>query len=238
MVSNQYKTSLVFFGYRLPIVNGAIVIGAGICGSMFVLWLSTLIAKYLKLLARFLSYTGRESLVVLCLHKLELNYVPSMDWAKYFLPENTFGFSVLVMIFKMIIIYIGPVSYTHLDVYKRQLYSCYFPADELYEKKEYPVYKNLAECNDGPLIDLRRMLKGEEDMLRSFVYRIKRNPEKEAVIQYITNHDGFTMMDLVSYEEKHNEENGENNLDGSDQNYSWNCGAEGKTCLLYTSRCV
>lgn len=66
-------------------------------------------------------------------------------------------------------------------------------------------------------------------MLRSFVYRIKRNPEKEAVIQYITNHDGFTMMDLVSYEEKHNEENGENNLDGSDQNYSWNCGAEGKT---------
>lgn len=110
-----------------------------------------------------------------------------------------------------------------------KLYSCYFPADELYEKQEYPVYKNLAECNDGPLIDLRRMLKGEEDMLQSFVYRMKRNPEKEAVIQYITNHDGFTMMDLVSYEEKHNEENGENNLDGADQNYSWNCGAEGKT---------
>lgn len=112
---------------------------------------------------------------------------------------------------------------------RTKLYGCYFPADELYEKNEVPIYRNLAECNDGPLIDLRRMLKGDEEALSSFVYRLKRNPEKEAVIQYITNHDGFTMADLVSYEEKHNEENGENNLDGPIQNYSWNCGAEGKT---------
>ncbi len=110
-----------------------------------------------------------------------------------------------------------------------KLYSCYFPAEELYEKNESPVYRNLAECNDGPLIDLRKMLKGDEESIRSFVYRMKRNPKKEAVIQYITNHDGFTLADLVSYEEKHNEENGEDNLDGSSQNYSWNCGEEGKT---------
>ncbi|MDY3765779.1 MAG: Type II secretory pathway, pullulanase PulA and related glycosidase [Lachnospiraceae bacterium] len=110
-----------------------------------------------------------------------------------------------------------------------KLYGCYFPADELYAKEECPSYRNLAECNDGPMIDLRRMLKGNDGVMESFLYRMKRNPEKEAVIQYITNHDGFTLADLVSYEEKHNEENGENNLDGSGQNYSWNCGAEGKS---------
>ncbi len=136
MVSNQYKTSLVFFGYRLPIVNGAIVIGAGICGSMFVLWLSTLIAKYLKLLARFLSYTGRESLVVLCLHKLELNYVPSMDWAKYFLPENTFGFSVLVMIFKMIIIYIGLFLIRRIPVFSLAFYGTVKTPRQIRKKKQ------------------------------------------------------------------------------------------------------
>lgn len=46
-------------------------------------------------------------------------------------------------------------------------------------------------------------------------------------IQYITNNNGFTMMDLVSYDNRHNEDNGENNLDGSAWNFSWNCGAEG-----------
>ncbi len=110
-----------------------------------------------------------------------------------------------------------------------KLYSCYFPAEELYEKDEYPAYRNLAEYNDGPMIDLRKMLKGDEESIRSFVYRMKRNPKKEAVIQYITSHDGFTLADLVSYGEKHNEENGENNLDGCPHNYSWNCGEEGKT---------
>ena len=46
-------------------------------------------------------------------------------------------------------------------------------------------------------------------------------------INFVTSHDGFTLMDLVSYNEKHNEANGENNADGSDENHSWNCGEEG-----------
>ena len=50
-----------------------------------------------------------------------------------------------------------------------------------------------------------------------------------ASINYITCHDGFTMYDLVSYNEKHNENNGEDNRDGCNDNDSWNCGAEGDT---------
>ena len=46
---------------------------------------------------------------------------------------------------------------------------------------------------------------------------------------FVTSHDGFTLCDLVSYEYKHNEANGENNRDGTDQNNSWNCGIEGPT---------
>ncbi len=50
-----------------------------------------------------------------------------------------------------------------------------------------------------------------------------------ASINFITSHDGFTLADLVSYNEKHNEANGENNRDGANDNYSWNCGVEGPT---------
>jgi glycogen operon protein len=48
-------------------------------------------------------------------------------------------------------------------------------------------------------------------------------------VNFITCHDGFTLYDLVSYDEKRNEGNGENNLDGTNDNHSWNCGAEGET---------
>ena len=55
------------------------------------------------------------------------------------------------------------------------------------------------------------------------------NPDNSANINYVTNHNGFTMMDLVSFDRKHNENNGENNRDGENFNYSWNCGVEGKS---------
>src|SRR6185369_14519375 len=48
-------------------------------------------------------------------------------------------------------------------------------------------------------------------------------------VNFVTCHDGFTLYDLVSYNEKHNERNGENNQDGSNDNHSWNCGVEGDT---------
>lgn len=87
----------------------------------------------------------------------------------------------------------------------------------------------MAEMNDGFLNDMRRCLKGDEGMLEALAFRTRRNPSGYGIINYITGHDGFTLQDLVSYDQKHNEENGEQNRDGCQNNYSWNCGVEGDT---------
>lgn len=94
---------------------------------------------------------------------------------------------------------------------------------------KYSGYERLAECNEGFLVDTRRFLKSDEEQVDKFLGRMKRNPEGYGVINYITSMNGFTLMDLVSYDIKHNEDNGENGRDGTDYNYSWNCGVEGKT---------
>ncbi len=87
----------------------------------------------------------------------------------------------------------------------------------------------LAESNDGFQEDCRKLLKGDEQMLGAFTYRTRRGPSRCGVINYITNHDGFTMADLVTYDRKYNLDNGEQDRDGSDRNFSWNCGLEGPT---------
>lgn len=89
--------------------------------------------------------------------------------------------------------------------------------------------KHLAEYNDGFQVDMRRLLKGDEDQMNNLIFRSKRNPKDYGVINYIANTNGFTMMDMVSYDMKHNEANGEGNQDGNAYNYSWNCGIEGPT---------
>ena len=63
--------------------------------------------------------------------------------------------------------------------------------------------------------------------MSSLIYRNRRNPAETGVLNFMAGTNGFTMMDMVSYDQKHNEANGENNRDGSDYNYSWNCGVEG-----------
>ncbi|MGH7796560.1 MAG: glycogen debranching protein GlgX [Candidatus Binatia bacterium] len=83
--------------------------------------------------------------------------------------------------------------------------------------------------------DVRRFLKGDNDSVSPVASRLLGSPdiysheerEAEQSVNFITCHDGFTLNDLVSYNHKHNEANGENNRDGSDDNLSWNCGAEG-----------
>jgi isoamylase len=85
--------------------------------------------------------------------------------------------------------------------------------------------------------DVRRFLKGDNGSVSGVATRLLGSPdiygheerEAEQSINFITCHDGFTLNDLVSYNHKHNEANGENNRDGSDDNLSWNCGAEGPT---------
>ena len=85
--------------------------------------------------------------------------------------------------------------------------------------------------------DVRRFIKSDADTINSFASRMTGSPDiyqfthsdPEKSINFVTCHDGFTLWDLVSYNEKHNESNGENNRDGMSDNYSWNHGAEGET---------
>lgn len=95
--------------------------------------------------------------------------------------------------------------------------------------KEDPFLKDvkLMQRQDGFQNVMRRFLKGDENMINDVIWALKHNSALDGVCNYITTHTGFTLWDLVSYECKHNEENGENNTDGPDYNYSWNCGAEG-----------
>ncbi|MCR5282256.1 MAG: alpha-amylase, partial [Lachnospiraceae bacterium] len=95
------------------------------------------------------------------------------------------------------------------------------------EGRKNPDFRNLASYRDDFRCDARKFLKGDEDMLRSITEHMRRNSRQEAVIHHITDYRGFTLLDLVSYDQKHNEANGENNRDGSEYNYSWNCGVEG-----------
>lgn len=96
------------------------------------------------------------------------------------------------------------------------------------QDKESP-YPHLAEYNDSYLYDMRRFLKGDENMLNNVLRQMRYIPEKNGRIHYLTNYYGFTLADLVSYDYKHNEANGEGNRDGNDYNCSWNCGEEGAT---------
>lgn len=92
---------------------------------------------------------------------------------------------------------------------------------------EKPVFKNTAEYNEGFLYCMRHVLKGDENMMDEFIFRSRRNPAYNGIINYLADQDGFTMMDMVSYEERCNEANGENNQDGIEYNCTWNCGVEG-----------
>lgn len=89
--------------------------------------------------------------------------------------------------------------------------------------------RHLADYNDGFMLEMRGFLKGDEGQLDNLAGRTRRNPADCAVINYMANTNGFTLMDAVSYNGKHNEANGENNQDGTDYNQSWNCGVEGPT---------
>lgn len=103
------------------------------------------------------------------------------------------------------------------------------PIDKIYENTSIPVYKNISLYQDDYMYKMRGFLKGDEGMLPKAAYYLKRNDSRMGVINYFTNFFGFTLHDLVSYDRKHNEANGEENQDGNDYNHSWNCGIEGTT---------
>src|SRR2546430_577680 len=104
-----------------------------------------------------------------------------------------------------------------------------------YQVGNFPVL--WAEWNGKYRDEVRRFWKGDEGRIGEMAYRLTGSPDlyqhsgrrPYASINFVTAHDGFTLNDLVSYNDKHNEANGENNNDGDNNNHSWNCGAEGPT---------
>jgi len=108
-------------------------------------------------------------------------------------------------------------------------------AGGLYQVGSFPAYGRWAEWNGKYRDGLRKFLKGEMGMIGDMAQRLQASPDlyagrgATASINFITAHDGFTLNDLVSYNEKHNEANGEDNRDGTNDNDSWNCGWEGPT---------
>jgi glycogen operon protein len=108
-------------------------------------------------------------------------------------------------------------------------------AGGLYQVGTFPAYGRWAEWNGKFRDTVRRFIKGDPGMVGELAQRIQGSPDLYATrgptasINFITAHDGFTLMDLVSYNEKHNHQNGEDNSDGANDNYSWNCGWEGET---------
>ena len=108
-------------------------------------------------------------------------------------------------------------------------------AGGLYQVGSFPSWNRWSEWNGKYRDCVRRFVKGEGECAPELYIRIEGSPDMyfgrdtSASINFITCHDGFTLYDLVSYNEKHNEANGENNNDGSNDNNSWNCGTEGET---------
>ena len=100
-------------------------------------------------------------------------------------------------------------------------------AERVYGKRTVPRQKNLGLMKDDFLYDGRRFLKGEENLVPAMTYQLRTIYPAVAKINYLSTYWGLTLMDMVSYDFKHNEANGEDNHDGTDYNCSWNCGEEG-----------
>lgn len=177
----------------------------------------------LKTMIKALHHNGIEVI-------LEMNFVPKtnqnliFDCLRYWAIEyHIDGFKIDKEHVPATLVATDPVL-SHV-----KLFTSYWNTEDTYKGGFTPEYKNLANYNNDFLITTRKFLKSDEGQVEKFLFLNKYNPLKHGVINYITNTNGFTLMDLVSYDIKHNEANGENNKDGSEYNYSWNCGAEGKT---------
>lgn len=118
---------------------------------------------------------------------------------------------------------------------KTKLIAEAWDAGGLYQVGSFPAWGRWAEWNGKFRDCLRRFVKSDSTYGPKMIARLQGSPDlyanrsAEASINFVTCHDGFTLADLVSYNNKHNEANGEKNRDGANDNDSWNCGVEGPT---------
>jgi isoamylase len=107
-------------------------------------------------------------------------------------------------------------------------------AGGLYQVGSFPAYGRWAEWNGKYRDCIRKFVKGDVGQVPEMIERVQGSPDvypyrgAASSINFVTCHDGFTLRDLVSYNNKHNELNGHGNTDGADDNNSWNCGVEGE----------
>ena len=107
----------------------------------------------------------------------------------------------------------------------------------LYQVGTFPAWGRWCEWNGPFRDDVRRFLRGDAGMVPTLASRLAGSSDLYKAsgrkpyhsINFVTCHDGFTLADLVAYNTKHNEANGEENRDGTGENFSWNCGGEGPT---------
>ena len=114
-----------------------------------------------------------------------------------------------------------PVLYNTKLLYER------FEGQKFYEGGQEPVFRHVATCNDGFMFALRHFLKGDVGTLGKAFDAMLFESKWAGNMVYMTNYNSFTLKDMVSYDRKHNEENGEEGRDGNNYNVSWNCGIEG-----------
>lgn len=190
---------------------------------------------------RAYSYSDRPDIeckdMIKALHKNGIELIPEF----YFPPEIRPGFILDVCRYWVEAYHVDgfklmgcglPVKLLATDPYLKRTKLIFENLDkeELYETDgDAPVFKNIASVSPGFLYDTRKFLKGDEGMLSSVAGHFRKNPADIGIVNEITSYQGFTLADLVSYDRKHNEANGEDNRDGSDYNFSWNCGVEGKS---------
>ncbi|SES71234.1 alpha-amylase family glycosyl hydrolase [[Clostridium] polysaccharolyticum] len=158
----------------------------------------------------YFAFNTNQSLIIDCLH----------FWQKYYQID---GFKVNQEWIPDKLLATDPV------LNQAKLFTWDWNITNCYPDGRVPKRKHLADYNDQFMNAARRFLKGDEEQVLSFTNVFKNNPEGKAVINYLSNTGSMTLMDMVSYDVKHNEENGEQNQDGTDYNFSWNCGVEGKT---------
>ncbi|MCL2254500.1 MAG: hypothetical protein FWC09_08660, partial [Lachnospiraceae bacterium] len=94
-------------------------------------------------------------------------------------------------------------------------------------RNEKALYNNTAVFRDHFMTEVRRVLKGDENMVSALLYHHRHYSSAYGNINYLANYNGFSLFDMTAYDKKRNETNLEENQDGTDYNYSWNCGVEG-----------
>lgn len=152
----------------------------------------------------------------------EISSVEMLDVLKYWVLEyHIDGFHVMGVDLPIAMFAKEPL-FSETKLLTSQQYS---PAQDDYMART----RRLGWLDDGFLYDMRKAVKGDDNMIDRLLFHVRNNRPETGIVNYIAKWDGMRLADMVSYDRKHNEANGEDNRDGTDYNCSWNCGVEGKS---------